>query len=963
MPTRTDCQRLVEDIQNMMSSETRVQDGELNGLAADYMVASEEANQRLRECDELLRKGLRGEAIQRCEVEPNLLDLVAVLDFAERPQWCEWLGMLALAVPPPLLMDAAAELNAAYAQEQPLTALMRRHRLLALARAPLGDRIAVLRQIAQADAANIIWDDDLRGYETHRHKQMHTEAEAALRSRDVPALGRLEEELRSPWRSPPPPALVQRVVLSATRLRADAARVEMTEIEPRLTEAFSDFDVARARPLRSRWKACAALADLPDNDPLVELVAPALEWLAEQDRRDQAAVAYEKALADLGQALDADRSRHDLERIYHRLVQCERGVPDVLDRRYHERMAALSLGESRRAKLLYAAMAATVLVTAGLTVFWISHQLRETEVADAAASLHGLLDELKLSEAQKYLETLGADKSWLQQRPEIEELEARLQGLVKDEADRRAAFRAAVAGVREAGFERPDQKTLEEARRLAKTPTEETEVLKLDRQIAARQRELQDERNQAFMVRVEDLRKRLEEFEADRGNDPEKRLAAAAQLRRDAADLAADPNGAEAFLIGNVKAIEARLVTTYETQALEIRQLRHVERINAAIGQRDRFRRVLGEYIESFPGGKRAGDFQKVLDADLSLDEHLAKWSALDATFARLEPHSIRSEVAAARIADAKTLLAEFPDGPQADLIRQRLALLEPIARRGTGAARIDGPLKEMLRFPTIAGLTMLMTGSGARYYTDEQVRKIGSKFTINYLADFKLAKLSDTVEGSLMEAPQSALSRVALDELAKMNDPHWEATFCRIMGQVRDERLLDPILKVQLLTQILGVARAGSLVLEQAYAKHAELLDDSGIDGTVNWLDPDDKKAMAARKQAQDLLNRLPDFHAARDAAVKEYARLRKPWAPIEYHWIGWLLFTDAGKWTCSSHAAPEEWSGDLVLITGEGQPPKVKLTTVGHLTKGRIEITASDPDLLEGWPVYAAVADQRSK
>jgi hypothetical protein len=972
MPTtKIDYQRIVEDIQNAISSDALAPDGVLNELAADYRVACEEANQRLRECADLLRKGLRGEAIQRCEVDPNLLDLVAALDFPDRTAWCDWLRQSGHAAPPALSMEAAAELNAAYAAEQPLAALMKRHRLLALSRAPLRDRIAIVRQLAQADPATAIWGDDLRQYESQRHKQLQAEVDGAARAGDAGRLGVLEQELREPfWLEAPPPALMQRVAGFANRLRAEQARAEMLQLEPQLNAAFSDFDVELARRLRGRWKACQMLAGLAEADPLNELVTPVLDWLDEQDQRDQANTEHARALAELEQGLDDERSHHDLDRLYHRLVSCDRGVPVVLERRWQERKAALTLGDSRRNKLFFVGITVAAVVAGGGIWFWIGNQLRETEVAEAAKSLHALLDEAKVTEAQEYLDLLGREKSWLHERPEMEELHARLGGMVKDESDRRAAFVSALSGAQSAGLDRPDQNLLGEARRLAARSGEKAEVLKLERLIAVRQRELQDDINQSFSAKVDEIRLRMEQLEADFPDDLQQRLEATNRLEREAAGLVvSDTGGAEAALVNNAKALHTRLRALIDTGNHQIDQLHRMQEITAAVGNRAQFRHRLAEYIKRFPGSKRSADFQKVIDGDVSLDEPLDKWNKLTAEFSTLDPHSITPERAAARIAEANPLLNEWRNEPRAALIRERVAVLEPIARRGAGEARIEAPLKELFRYPTMSGLKVVKTKAGECYYIDDDPRSSANVVTISYIKDFKLSKhlrtlkREELLDDAIVEAPQSVVGREVLKELHQLEDVHWEAAFCRMASAVHDHKDLDPILKVQLLLQVLSVAKTGSLVLDHAFAKYFDRLNDSGLDGTVNWLDPYDKGAAKARETAAELLRRLPSIHSARDAAAKEYAHLRKPWPAPHYRWVGWLWLAEDGIWKCASQPLPEPWSADLVLLSQSGQPPTVDLTNVGRLANGHAVIGGDSPMLLEGRPVYAAVIDPKAK
>src|SRR5207237_43487 len=63
--------------------------------------------------------------------------------------------------PPKLLLETAEALNRAYADEAPLEGLLKKHRLLALARAPLPARLDVMRKIAALDRGNAAWAQDI----------------------------------------------------------------------------------------------------------------------------------------------------------------------------------------------------------------------------------------------------------------------------------------------------------------------------------------------------------------------------------------------------------------------------------------------------------------------------------------------------------------------------------------------------------------------------------------------------------------------------------------------------------------------------------------------------------------------------------------------------------------------------------------------------------------------------------
>src|SRR5437763_812023 len=107
--TMLDYQRIVDDVRNSLFSHSADGMDFLRAAAADYSIACDEVNDRLRQCGTLLRQGLRSESIQLADIEPNLLDVVAILDFPERDLWIETSGLYGLAPPTPLMLDVAAE--------------------------------------------------------------------------------------------------------------------------------------------------------------------------------------------------------------------------------------------------------------------------------------------------------------------------------------------------------------------------------------------------------------------------------------------------------------------------------------------------------------------------------------------------------------------------------------------------------------------------------------------------------------------------------------------------------------------------------------------------------------------------------------------------------------------------------------------------------------------------------------
>src|SRR5690348_1690444 len=134
--------QLNESIKRMVDPSAVIGNDDLVAAYREYEEAIRETNDRLHERDELLREVHRAQALEHCEQDPDLLQVVGLLDFAERPLWHAILQEAGFAPPSAVQLDIAGELNEAYNLEKPMEDLMRLHRLHALAGSPLKTRLS-----------------------------------------------------------------------------------------------------------------------------------------------------------------------------------------------------------------------------------------------------------------------------------------------------------------------------------------------------------------------------------------------------------------------------------------------------------------------------------------------------------------------------------------------------------------------------------------------------------------------------------------------------------------------------------------------------------------------------------------------------------------------------------------------------------------------------------------------------
>lgn len=355
----TDFLRTADDVRSFCQSADQVLSDAVRDAATAYHDACQEVNARLRRCEDFLQKGLRSEAIQLAEAEPPLLEALAALDFPERPQWDQLTGLYGLSPAPKLRTETAEALNRAYPEEQPLQQLLRTHRRMNLARAPVRDRLALLRELHKYDGKNPIWADDIRSFEAARHRELIDEAETAIISDNFVAVNHCWEEVQdAPWFTQPPAPLVN-------RLRS----VFLRQLAGELDDAVRGEHFERAQKLRVKWDRLSPRSVLSPDDPIWDQAKPALDWIArEQHRRDQQ-LAFENAVTNLESGLRARYTVDDLRELWNTASTFGRALPPGLsvqylqhverqqkDRDYRERLilvSAFSVGAVALLALLF----------------------------------------------------------------------------------------------------------------------------------------------------------------------------------------------------------------------------------------------------------------------------------------------------------------------------------------------------------------------------------------------------------------------------------------------------------------------------------------------------------------------------------------------------------------------------------------------------------------------------------
>ncbi len=976
----TDHYQIIDQIRSILHAGDHGRNGRLDGLASAYAAACDEATQRLGRCHRLLRQGLRSEAIQLAESAPNLLDTLAALDFPERAEWDEVVQFHDLTPAPKLPIEPARLLNEAYAEEDPLQDLLRRHRRLALQRAPLRSRIGVLRQLATEDPGNAIWSDDLRAFEAVRLIQIQEEATELLRHHETEAIGRLVVEVEQPdWSEPPPRALVQSLRKLDAQLRGERARGVLEDVGDRLDEAHNARDPIRGRLARQEWVRLANAVALPHDDPIAERVRPALDWLDNEDQRDSQSRRHEEDLVALGRLLDYPGAIRpaELERLAHAVVSHGHGMPDGLQQRYITRLQAAESAQTRRVRLIAAGSAAGVLLLGTLVYYAVRGQARAQEASNTAVAISDMLEVGELDHAVSLLKKLEAADPQLLTYPAMVAVRERVDLAENQESDRALRFDTAMREAESAPISVTPPPALESARSLARLDTEKAAVSNLVQSRAEKIGADQTQRAKELNPRLDEIGRAVDRIEKQAETtgpaaaDESAILGPLADAQRTLA--AVDPDvalaGAEVQdrarrLSDRLEAVRNRLDRRHLQSQLE-------EAITTVVAYSPNARgftasteyvAALESYIKSFPDLPRSRGFTETL-RDQLLWNAVAQWDRLAAGWKGGQP-AVGAREAKVRSEQCKQFLTQHPGSPDTDRVAAYQRAMEAVAHRipdGDGAlSKVHNLLTDLL----VDNLWMVtvkppFAEAARRYYLTQ--RPPAAAKSLRYLVGFDgkertLKVVADWIERTDI-APQTKISARFKPKL--FQEPaqiDWETVMVDLIDQIRNQPEIDPILQVALLRNVLQSAVEGSEPLRGALGGFKKQVDQADVDTNLPWMDPENAESERMRPKAAGFIRSLPDLTAARKEAAAIRVRLDRLLARHPKP-IGWLARDAEGWQVRSGSVVPQE--GTLwTIIPGEAGRGAWRKVGVINQAKPKLSLT-DDPALAEGRPIFVTSAD----
>jgi hypothetical protein len=950
-----DYRSVVDDLRSFLHSPDQQVTQQVAARAARYAQLCQDVNQRLRRCADLLRKGRREEALHLAKTESDLLELFGTLNFAERPEYDQKAVAYELPLAPRLEMETAQALEQARADAEPLADLLRTHRLLALGRAPLVDRLRVLRRLAEADPMNPLWPECLQTFEPARLRALETEAEEAIRKKDTSAITRLHAEVTAAgWLNKPPAPLVRRLTEAAQHCFRSKARQELVKVEKELNAAFMRHDLAACQRLRDQWDQLASQANLPPNDLLHEQAAPAIDWIARQEALAAADAAYEGDIKNLMNILKSgapEQITHCLERVRSHA----RELPEDLTKQCRDRLIQLHRRKTFQRVLVLSGVAAVVLVVLGASFLFYQQGAQSRQAAQLIAHVDRKIQDRQLDLASDYIDDLLAKHPQLAERADVRDARQRLEDAQRAQAKRQQDFERALR-----------EERLDDAARLAMTSEDQVRVAERKKSMKARDEAQRAEKVSAFNKRLDELKGEVEKL--DQGDHLPRRAGELTnrlhELAAEAAKLGPDYPPKVKTLTDRIASIETASVQGKRRLELEQKLDRNVP---LGDGSTADYVATLSEFIREFPASSRTSDFKKALAEE-------KQWQALSAWRAILkdasdQPLEVDPKAAKSRAEDCASFLTGHADFLEAETARQYQAALNALAKRderslGSAESAIKRALNSPIDFKTVS----IFTYDKKHYYTRTDVTKEKKKAESEGLPFIRVRSITDFQggeragqffiegQGARLENPDAAPQVKLADSWDNSAGRPWNERVVKLIEEIRKSPRLDPIAKYNLFKEVVAAGRSGGYGLDQVLERHAKHLEATTFDPGTTWIDPDNANAAQPRRDAQALLDKFPSTTDSVSQAARLEDALRRRLARAHFVPVGWLARDPKAGWVCRPSDRSRELSGDQELGVLATDGKSASWQVIGNAAGGKVAwLRDAGAGFVEGRLVFA--------
>ena len=872
---------LVDAVKGALSGATMDAAAEL-ALAQEVVRACADARERLVRAIDLMRQGLRGEAMVIVDVRPALTETAAALSVdAVRKHWRKRCMERGLPVPQAIDPDLVHELSegVAEAEDPRVDQLMRRLRYQNLAHAPAHERLRTMWALRRFDPATVR-DDDVRAFEQAALKELMDRLRQAVEGDDAAAACVVRDELnRADWSDRDIAVRRATAETECSALQArHASRRGAAELDS-LETCVMRGDVELARAALDRYEATVrevhALGGAVPPD-VQSRARPLAQWVADRERADAQQVQDRDRVDRLeALALSASSTVPELERA---LLECDRAglaVSEAVRASVERRIVAERRRSSRvKAAIVASAVLAVIAIAAG-SAWWAVQLQREADVAKLVASADAALGRGDIEAAARMLDDASDTSAWMRDDESVAAARQRVDAARADREAKDRAFEAALAAAGDPRADGAQARFGEAALKAARTPEQRERSERWLTSHAAERTRRQRAVDEAFMTQVNGLLERLAVIEGKAEGQEEELSRIATEAERLARGSTAGPDAQLAMqrLKDRIGIQRDMLARERTMRAASEAELQAITQLVARVP--DSFAAALAEFIRDLPDSSRTPDFQNAAVRQEAWKEVMA----LPELAARVS-RSLDAGNAAERARAAEALDRAMVPGADSPWFPGLQAAAELCLPQDQWMQLLD----DYITLYKVTRLRMVELKDGTRHYYDESAKGpatgAGGKrvYSVMVSSDGKVQSvaLDESEIAYDGPSPQSAVFEQIRPMIRGARASGNVSTLLSVIDRIRSRTDMDPVLQATFLERIMSEASEGAPHLAAPMDEAITSIQKLQL-GTVEWIAPGNPKSRPEAREAADVVKRLVDVALWQRLHERRLAEVRK--------------------------------------------------------------------------------------
>ncbi|MDR1493305.1 MAG: hypothetical protein LBT05_11370 [Planctomycetaceae bacterium] len=891
-------QALIDDIRSAFATDESISPDFYRSLAGEYAAACNEMTQRLNSCVSYLHAGNAAEAVRLAETEPNLFDIYNLLDFPEREEWRQVLDSFGFQLSP-FPSELARQLDDAYTQTASLEPLLKKYRQLAVQRAPLGERLAMLRQMTAINPTNTGWLKDQELFERERIKTLPAEVEEAIASGNLNAMRALQKELSQTWGTPIPNELKDKLSVAFRGIYFQSVTNRLKQLVEQILQTHDDQDADRGLSLLAELQETIRESGMAVPIEISEQAEPAARWLNEEKKRRKLAAKYNTALEELKEELQQETSADELLRLHNALTiaaqEADAEIPDELEELYGGALKNQERKNKRRFRLRVFTSASSIFALFALIVAVAIVQNAAHRRAVTLSTIRQFLEAETPDGAEQFLQKLETKNKKLLNNPAIAESYGKLQEKIDADKKRHEQFleRFETAKKSTAEGKIPDAAAFEQAEKLAKRNDEKEWIASIRPRFEKHLAGEQQKNDAAFEAKLTELSRWTTTVLKDSNMSFNERRNHLQKITEDFNQLMRTSEITDSYM-QRAKKAAADFAQTIKNVEAEQKRSNELQTLTASIGNAQTFVKALEAYAEKFPQQSESADF-------LASAQMANGWNALlNAETFRQSLAAVRShlpqekEAAARAVALYHTQFSKIRDFVSPDFIKYAASYLETVKYRAPDPLADEKPLETILAaFRELSQRevwTIFKSPTDSWYYVVQEPKLPRTSYP--HITSMKETPKNKTFDASvfanLPKVNQYNFSKNALSALDEITSENWSKTCYQLVQTLYQADGIDPILKASLLKKMIENFSICDPIFAERFKKIAnDLKETPDFNDLPNWMDGENPLRDKCGKTLTRMSFPTPEEMSAAYRRVNARLDVSFP----QYWWIGYLL------------------------------------------------------------------------